>query len=89
MVRCYFGLGEGYGDGMTLEELAVFLNYNDPSGAQKVLDKAIEKLRNNFDSGDYGKWSAACWLVKWQKRHLEGRTKADTTTEIEKSLSST
>jgi len=73
VVRYYFGLGDGYGDGMTLEDLAVFLNYNHPSGVQKVLDKAIKKLRDNFDSGDYGKWSAARWLVKWQKRHLEPR----------------
>jgi len=73
VVRYYFGLGEDYGSGMTLEELAVFLNYNHPSGAQKVLDKAINKLRDNFDSGDYGKWSAARWLVEWQKRHLEPR----------------
>ena len=73
VVRYYFGLGDGYGNGMTLEELAVFLNYNDPSGAQKVLDKAIKKLRDNFASGEYGKWSAARWLVAWQKRHLEPR----------------
>jgi len=71
VVRYYFGLGDGCSGGMTLEELAVFLNYNHPSGAQKVLDKAIKKLRDNFDSGKYGKWSAARWLVEWQKRHLE------------------
>jgi len=70
VVRYYFGLEDGYGDGMTLEELAVFLNYNHPSGAQKVLDKAIKKLRDNFDSGDYGKWSAAKWLVEWQNGHI-------------------
>lgn len=73
VVRYYFGLGDGYGGGMTLEDLAVFLNYNDPSGAQKVLDKAIKKLRDNFDSGDYGKWSAAKWLIEWQKSHLASR----------------
>lgn len=73
VVRYYFGLGDGCGGGMTLEKLAVFLNYNRPSGAQKVLDKAIKKLRDNFDSGEYGKWSAARWLVEWQKRHLEPR----------------
>lgn len=54
---------------MTLEELAARLNYNGPSGAQKALDGAIRKLREQFDSGAWDRWREAkrvikCWLVK-------------------------
>jgi len=44
---------------MTLEELAVRLNYNGPSGAQKALDGAIRKLRENFVCGEWGRWREA------------------------------
>jgi len=59
LVRHYFGLGADTADGMTLEELAVLLNYNGPSGAQKALDGAIRKLREHFDSGVWGRWREA------------------------------
>jgi len=59
LVRHYFGLGADTVDGMTLEELAVRLNYNGPSGAQKALGGAIRKLRENFESGEWGRWRAA------------------------------
>lgn len=69
LVRHYFGLGADTAGGMTLEELAIRLNYNGPSGAQKALDGAIRKLREHFDSGAWGRWREAkrvikCWLVK-------------------------
>lgn len=59
LVRHYFGLGADTAGGMTLEELAVRLNYNGPSGAQKALNGAIRKLREHFDSGTWGKWREA------------------------------
>lgn len=69
LVRYYFGLGVDTEDGMTLEELAVRLNYNGPSGAQKALERAIRKLRENFASGEWGRWREAKktikrWLIK-------------------------
>jgi len=69
LVRYYFGLGVDTEDGMTLEELAVRLNYNGPSGAQKALDRAIRKLRENFASGEWERWREAKrtikrWLIK-------------------------
>ncbi len=69
LVRHYFGLGADTAGGMTLEELAVRLNYNGPSGAQKALDKAIHKLRENFASGEWGRWWEAKSIIKrWLKR---------------------
>lgn len=66
LVRHYFGLGADTAGGMTLEELAVRLNYNGPSGAQKALDGAICKLRENFASGEWGRWREAKRLIKDQ-----------------------
>lgn len=69
LVRHYFGLGADTVGGMTLEELAIRLNYNGPSGAQKALDGAIRKLREQFNSGEWSRWREAkraikCWSVK-------------------------
>ncbi len=66
LVRHYFGLGADTAGGMTLEELAVHLNYNGPSGAQKALDGAIHKLREHFDSGEWSGWQEAKRLIKDQ-----------------------
>lgn len=66
LVRHYFGLGTDTSGGMTLEELAVHLNYNGPSGVQKALNRAIRKLREHFDSGVWGRWRKAKRLIKDQ-----------------------
>ncbi len=66
LVRHYFGLGADTSGGMTLEELAVRLNYNGPSGVQKALDGAIRKLREHFDSGELSRWWGAKRLIKDQ-----------------------
>ncbi len=66
LVRHYFGLGANPAGGMTLEGLAVCLNYNGPSGAQKALDGAIRKLREHFDSGAWSRWQEAKRLIKEQ-----------------------
>jgi len=69
LVRYYFGLGADTVDGMTLEELAVRLNYNGPSGAQKALGRAIRKLRENFASNEWGRWREAKRIIKrWRIR---------------------
>ncbi len=59
LVRHYFGLGADTAGGMTLEELALRLNYNGPSGAQKSLTTALRKLRQHFDSGQWSNWQEA------------------------------
>ena len=43
---------------MTFQELAVRLNYNDPSGAEKAYKNALRKLKANLYSGAYGQWIA-------------------------------
>jgi len=41
---------------MTFQELAIRLNYNGPSGAEKMYKSAIRKLRKQFNDGAYGQW---------------------------------
>ena len=57
LVRYYLGIGQPEG-GMTFQELAVRLNYNDPSGAEKAYKNALRKLKANLYSGAYGRWLA-------------------------------
>lgn len=56
LVRCYLGIGQPDEQGMTFQELAVWLNYNGPSGAEKVYKSAIRKLKRHLHGGDYGAW---------------------------------
>ena len=36
LVRSYLGIGQPDEVGMTFQELAIYLNYNGPSGAEKA-----------------------------------------------------
>lgn len=56
LVRCYLGIGQPDEQGMTFQELAVWLNYNGPSGAEKAYKSAIRKLKRHLHGGDYGAW---------------------------------
>lgn len=56
LVRYYLGIGQPNEERMTFQELAVRLNYNGPSGAEKAYKSAIRKLQNNLYSGGYGQW---------------------------------
>lgn len=56
LVRCYLGIGQPEEQGMTFQELAVRLNYNGPSGAEKAYKNAIRKLRKQLNGGAYGRW---------------------------------
>ena len=51
-----YHLGLGRAEGMTFEELAIRLNFNDPSAAQKAYERAIEKLRRHRNKGELGVW---------------------------------
>ena len=42
--------------GLTQEELAIRLNYNGPSGAEKAYKSAIRKLKKQLNGGTYGQW---------------------------------
>lgn len=54
LVRCYLGTGQPNEQSMTFQELAIRLNYNGPSEAEKAYKSAIRKLRKQLSSGTYG-----------------------------------
>ena len=56
LVRHYLGIGLPEEDGMTFQELAIRLNYNGPSGAEKAYKSALHKLKKELYSGAYGQW---------------------------------
>lgn len=56
LVRCYLGIGQPNEYGMTFQELAIRLNYNGPSGAEKAYKAALQKLKKELYSGAYGRW---------------------------------
>lgn len=56
LVRCYLGIGQPEEQGMTFQELAIRLNYNGPSGAEKAYKNAIQKLKRHLHGGAYGRW---------------------------------
>lgn len=56
LVRCYLGIGQPNEQGMTFQELAIRLNYNGPSGAEKAYKSALRKLKKELHSGAYGRW---------------------------------
>ena len=56
LVRCHLGIGQPEEQGMTFQELAVRLNYNGPSGAEKAYKNAIQKLKRHLHGGAYGRW---------------------------------
>ena len=47
LVRSYLGIGQPDEVGMTFQELAVRLNYNGPSGAEKAYKAALRKLKKD------------------------------------------
>ena len=56
LVRCYLGIGQPNEQSMTFQELAIRLNYNGPSGAEKAYKSAIRKLKKQLNGGAYGEW---------------------------------
>lgn len=70
LVRCYLGIGQPDGEGMTFQELAIRLNYNGSSGAEKAYRGALRKLKKDLYSGAYGQW------LSIQKAIREARAEA-------------
>ena len=56
---------------MTFAELAVCLNYNDPSAAEKVFLRAVKKLREHLETGEYGVWVSASQAIQEAKREAQ------------------
>ena len=73
LVRSYLGLCHPDQKGMSFQELAVRLNYNGPSGAEKAYKNAINKLKKQLHGGAYGRWLD----VQQAIREAQCGTKAD------------
>ena len=59
LVRSYLGIGQPDDWEMTFQELAIRLNYNGPSGAEKAYKAALRKLKKDLYGGAYGRWLSA------------------------------
>ena len=79
LVRSYHGIGQPDEAGMTFQELAIYLNYNGPSGAEKAYKAALRKLKKDLYGGAYGRWLAAQKAIRAAKAEAEQETGQRTT----------
>lgn len=70
LVRCHLGIGQPGEQGMTFQELAIRLNYNGHSGAEKAYKKAIRKLKQHVHGGAYGRWLDIQWALQEAQRKV-------------------
>ena len=56
---------------MTFQELAIYLNYNGPSGAEKAYKAALRKLKKDLYGGAYGQWLSAQKATRAAKAEAE------------------
>ena len=71
LVRSYLGIGQSDELGMTFQELAIYLNYNGPSGAEKAYKAALRKLKRDLYGGAYGRWLSAQKAIRAAKAEAE------------------
>lgn len=71
LVRSYLGIGQPDEIGMTFQELAIYLNYNGPSGAEKAYKAALRKLKKDLYGGAYGRWLSAQKAIRTAKAEAE------------------
>ena len=71
LVRSYLGIGQPNEIGMTFQELAIYLNYNGPSGAEKAYKAALRKLKRDLYGGAYGRWLSAQKAIRAAKAEAE------------------
>ena len=71
LVRSYLGIGQPDEIGMTFQELAIRLNYNGPSGAEKAYKAALRKLKRDLYGGAYGRWLSAQKTIRTAKAEAE------------------
>lgn len=79
LARSYLGIGQPDEVGMTFQELAIYLNYNDPSGAEKAYKVALRKLKRDLYGGAYGRWLSAQKAIRAAKAEAEQETGQRTT----------
>ena len=71
LVRSYLGIGQPDEVGLTFQELAIRLNYNGPSGAEKAYKTALRKLKKDLYGGAYGRWLSAQKAIRSAKAEAE------------------
>ena len=71
LVRSYLGIGQPDEVGMTFQELAIYLNYNGPSGAEKAYKAGLRKLKKDLYGGAYGRWLSAQKAIRSAKAEAE------------------
>ena len=71
LVRNYLGVGQPDEVGMTFQELAIRLNYNGPSGAEKAYKAALRKLKKDLYGGAYSRWLSAQKAIRAAKAEAE------------------
>ena len=79
LVRSYLGIGQPDEVGLTFQELAIYLNYNRPSGAEKAYKAALRKLKKDLYGGAYGRWLSAQKAIRAAKAEAEQETGQRTT----------
>ena len=79
LVRSYLGIGQPDEVGMTFQELAIRLNYNGPSGAEKAYKAALRKLKKDLYGGAYSRWFSAQKVIRAAKAEAEQETGQRTT----------
>ena len=79
LVRSYLGIGQPDEVGMTFQELAIYLNYNGPSGAEKAYKAALRKLKRDLYGGAYGRWLSAQKAIRAAKAEAEQAAGHDAT----------
>ena len=79
LVCSYLGIGQPDEVGMTFQELAIYLNYNRPSGAEKAYKAALRKLKKDLYGGAYGRWLSAQKAIRAAKAEAEQEAGHDTT----------
>ena len=71
LVCSYLGIGQPDDTGMTFQELAIRLNYNVPSGAEKAYKAALRKLKKDLYAGAYGQWLSAQKAIRKARAEAE------------------
>ena len=71
LVCSYLGIGQPDEVGMTFQELAIYLNYNRPSGAEKAYKAALRKLKKDLYGGAYGRWLSTQKAIRAAKAEVE------------------
>ena len=79
LVQSYLGIGQPDEVGMTFQKLAIYLNYNGPSGAEKAYKAALRKLKKDLYGGAYGRWLSAQKAIRAAKAEAEQETGQRTT----------